>query len=128
MLHRTNLRLFRATFLLALAGVVQGCGVPPPADPDRPKPITSDERVKGYEDCWAAFNQKKWDEFKLCYAPNATVRQLGFGAQSQVSGPAAIAASAEDFAKSFPDVHADGQLILVNGTHRGRRVPLERHR
>jgi len=40
-MHRTNVRLFRATFLLALAGVVESCGVPPPADPDKPKPITA---------------------------------------------------------------------------------------
>jgi len=82
--------------------------------------------VKGYQDCWTAFNQKKWDEFKLCYAANATVRQLGFGVQSQVSGPAAIAASSQDFAKSFP-MCTGRPANSCQRNPRGRRVFLKRH-
>ena len=108
-----------AMLFLGLAGLASACSSPAPApapkeQPAAPKPITADERVKWYQGCWDAFNQKKMAELKQCYAGNATALD---GAGKTVTGPDAIIASAEDFVKTFPDVRGDGQLILSNGTH-----------
>jgi predicted ester cyclase len=83
--------------------------------PATPKPITAEERLKWYRNCWNNRNDKKWDEFKKCYAANATSQQVGYG--KDLTGPDAIVESSVEFAKSAPDVHGEGQLILVNGPH-----------
>ena len=112
-----------AALLLGLAGLASACNSPQPAEPAKnqtaapvPKPITADERVKWYQDCWNDFNGKKWDDFKKCYADNATSLQLGYG-KPNTTGPDAIVGSSADFGKSFPDGQGDGQLTLVNGPH-----------
>ena len=112
-----------AALLIGLAGFASACNSTPPAEPAKnqaaapaPKAITPEERVKWYQDCWENFNGKKWDEFKKCYAENATSLQLGYGKPS-TTGPDAIVGSSIDFGKSFPDGRGDGQLILVNGPH-----------
>ena len=112
-------RFATAAVLLGWIGLFSSCSSPPPApapkdQPVAPKPITAEERVKWYQDCWEDFNQKKWTEFQQCYAPTAT-SQDGMG--RTLHGPDAIAADSENFAKGVPDVRGDGQLILVNGTH-----------
>jgi hypothetical protein len=56
----------------------------------------------------------KWDDFKKCYADNATSSQAGYG-KPDVTGADAIVAGSQNFAKSFPDGMGEGQLILVNG-------------
>src|SRR6185295_9397123 len=56
------------------------------------------------------------DEFKQCYATNASSEQYGYG-KPTVSGPDAIVASSQDFKKLAPDGHGEAQLILVNGAH-----------
>jgi predicted ester cyclase len=109
--------------VLVFVGLVSAssCTSPEPAPanvkeaPATPKPITAEERVKWYQDCWGDFNDKKWDEFKACYAAGATSQQLGYG--KDVTGPDAIVSSSVEFAKAAPDVHGEGQLILVNGPH-----------
>src|ERR1041385_6765373 len=110
---------FAAVSLSILAGLVSACSSPEPASavkdqPAVPKPPTAEERVKYYQDCWAAFNQKKWDELKTCYASNA-VSQDASG--KTMNGSDAIVADGRNFAMSNPDVKGDGQLILVNGNH-----------
>ena len=81
-----------------------------------PKPISAEERVKWYQQCWNYFNDKKWSDFRQCYADNATSQQLGYG-KSVLSGADAIVASSQGFAKMAPDGRGAAQLILVNGTH-----------
>jgi predicted ester cyclase len=88
---------------------------PSPTPAATPTPITAEERVKWYRECWGDFNDKKWDEFKTCYAATATSQQVGYG--KDLTGPDAIVGSSVDFAKAAPDVHGEGQLILVNGPH-----------
>jgi predicted ester cyclase len=108
---------------LVFAGLVSAssCTSPEPAPPPvkeaaaTPKPITAEERVKWYQDCWSDFNDKKWDAFKTCYAAGATSQQLGYG--KDATGPEAIVGSSAEFAKAAPDVRGEGQLILVNGPH-----------
>lgn len=104
--------------ILGLAGLVSGsCSSPGPSPTPAPTPkaITAEERVKWYQDCWSDFNDKKWDEFKGCYAANVTSQQVGYG--KDVTGPDAIVAGSVAFAKAAPDVRGEGQLILVNGPH-----------
>ena len=99
---------------LALAGLVSACGSRQPPAP--PKPLTTEDRIKWYQACWSDFNEKKWDDFKKCYAPGATSQQIGYG-RPYVTGPAEIVAASQDFEKSLPDVRGEGQLILINANH-----------
>src|SRR2546422_858837 len=104
-------------FALALGGLVSACGSPQPKEsPVPPKPLTAEERVRWYQTCWTDFNEKKWDDFKTCYAPVATSQQSGQG-KPYLTGPAEIVAAWQDFEKSFPDIRGEGQLILINGNH-----------
>ncbi len=104
-------------FALALGGLVSACGSPQPKEsPVPPKPLTAEERVRWYQTCWTDFNEKKWDDFKTCYAPIATSQQPGQG-KPYLTGPAEILAAWQDFEKSFPDIRGEGQLILINGNH-----------
>src|SRR5436190_24258240 len=106
---------------MGLGALASACSSPKPAEPAKdqaaaPKPISADERVKWYQDCWGDFNGGKWDEFKQCYAANATSAQYGYGMPS-VSGPDAIVMSSQDFKTFAPDGHGEAQLILVNANH-----------
>src|SRR5439155_16424758 len=104
-------------FALALGGLVSACGSPQPKESlVPPKPLTAEERVRWYQTCWNDFNEKKWDDFKTCYAPVATSQQPGQG-KPYLTGPAEIVAAWQDFEKSFPDIRGEGQLILINGNH-----------
>src|SRR6516162_1496200 len=108
-----------ATLLMCLAVLGTACSANQPAPPPKaetaavPKVITPEERVKWYQDCWSDFNDRKWDEFKKCYAPSAKSQQQGYGKES-ASGPDAIVAGSQDFGKAFPDGRGEGQLILIN--------------
>ena len=105
--------------LLVLAA---GCGSSEPAAPAKdqamatsPAPsVTDADRLAFYQRCWQLFSAHNYAEFKTCYAGNATSQQIGYG-KPNVSGSDAIVASTEAFAKAFPDVSGEGQLILVNG-------------
>jgi len=111
-----------ATLLMCLAVLGSACSANQPAPPPKaetaaaPKVVTPEERVKWYQDCWNDFNEKKWDDFKKCYAPTATSVQAGYG-KEKATGPDAIVGSSQDFTKSFPDGKGEGQLILINGNH-----------
>ena len=118
-MHQLKQIMGRALFL-ALAGVAFACGSPAPAPPAKetaaPKPITAEERIKWYQDCWTDFNERKWDAFTKCYGDSATSQQWGYG-KTSVTGAAAIVAASQEFSKSSPDGRGQPQLILVNGNH-----------
>jgi predicted ester cyclase len=108
-------------FAVALAGLVCACSSPQPSTPPKqqpaaPNPLTPEGRVKRYQDCWNDFNEKKWEEFTNCYADKATSQQPGYGKPS-ATGPTAIVAASQNFAKTFADARGEGQLILINGSH-----------
>ena len=114
--HKHNITV---ALLFAAVGLLTACGSPEPAKPaDGSKaavnPVTDQDRVQWYQDCWNDFNAHKWDDFKKCYADNATSAQGGYG-KADLTGPDAIVAGSQDFAKSFPDGMGEPQLILVNG-------------
>jgi predicted ester cyclase len=131
-----NLGTFAA---LSLVGAVAcGCGqqepaaaplpAPPPAtaavtsaappvevakEEPKPVPLTPEQKVKAYQDGWAAFNAKDFAKFQSIWADNATSTMLDMGPPKV--GAAAIADDAKSFATAFPDVTGEHELTLVNG-------------
>jgi len=133
-----NLGTFAA---LSLVGsVVCGCGqqepaaaplpAPPPApvaaapapppveakkEEPKPVPLTAEQKVKIYQDGWAAFNAKDFAKFQGIWADNATSEMLDMGPPKL--GPAAITENAKGFSTAFPDGTAELELTLVNGNN-----------
>jgi len=107
-----------ASLLLAAVAVAARSSQPSTSSDEKKtasaNPVTDQDRVQWYQDCWNNFNMHKWDDFRKCYADNATSQQGGYGA-AEVTGADNIIASSKDFAKSFPDGAGEPQLILVNG-------------
>jgi len=130
-----NLGCFAA---LSLVGLV-GCGqqepaaaplAPPPAatiapaapmveakkEEPKPVPLTTDQKIKFYQDGWAAFNAKDFAKFQAIWADTATAEGLDMG--PPMVGPAAIVeGGAKGFATAFPDSTGEVQLTLVNGNN-----------
>jgi predicted ester cyclase len=108
--------------LMGFVMLIPACSSPQPGTSEKDQPAavsapkTSEQIVKWYQGCWNDFNEKKWDDFKKCYANNATSQQAGYG-KLNVSGPDAIVSASQDFMKTFPDGRGEGQLILINGNH-----------
>ncbi len=122
--HKKSAALASLTvgILMGLATLIPACSSPQPATSAREQPATpstpktQEEIAKWYQDCWNDFNEKKWDDFKKCYASNATSQQAGYG-KLNVTGPDAIVSASQDFMKTFPDGRGEAQLILINGNH-----------
>jgi len=80
----------------------------------KPVPLTADQKVKFYQDGWAAFNAKDFAKFQAIWAENATSEALDMG--PPLVGPAAITETGtKNFATAFPDGTGEIQLTLVNG-------------
>ena len=106
---------------LGFGAFASACHSPQPANETASRPETNQlgraaEVVPGL---LGRFQRRQMDEFKQCYATNATSEQYGYG-KPTVSGPDAIAASSQNFKKLAPDGHGEAQLILVNGSHIAR--------
>ena len=131
-----NLGTFAALSLVGLAacGQQEPAATPLPAPPSatvaalppvppaeakkeeqKPVPLTAEQKVKAYQDGWAAFNAKDFAKFQSIWADNATAEILDMG-QPKV-GPAAIADNAKNFAAAFPDVTGELELTLINGNN-----------
>src|SRR6188768_1776714 len=54
----------------------------------KPAPLTSEQKIKAYQEGWAAFNAKDFAKFQGIWAENATSEMLDMGAP--LVGPAAI--------------------------------------
>ena len=105
-----------------VAAMLVACGSPPAptpvaATPPPPKPLTDQDRVQRYQECWGYYNDKKFDQLKDCYDPSAAANQIGYGRGEMINGAGAIVATSEQFARFSPDIRSDAQLILVNGNH-----------
>lgn len=114
------IRINRILTLALLVGALTACSsqspppVAAPAAPPAPKTFDTAALVKWYQDCWADFNDRNFDALKNCYASDATSTQLG-GNKTELTGAADIIAESQNFAKQFPDVRGEQQLILVHG-------------
>src|SRR5450432_2203271 len=81
----------------------------------KPVPLTPEQKVKAYQDGWAAFNAKDFAKFQSIWADNATADMLDMGPPKV--GPAAIADDAKGFASAFPDATGELELTLINGNN-----------
>jgi predicted ester cyclase len=82
----------------------------------KPVPLTAEQKVKFYQDGWAACNAKDYPKFLSLWADGATSEALDM--RPPVVGPQAILeAGAKNFASGFPDGHAEIELTLVNGNN-----------
>lgn len=79
-------------------------------------PLTAEQKVKAYQEGWAAFNAKDFAKFQAVWAENAQSEMLDMG--PPLTGPAAITETgAKGFANGFPDATGEAQLTLVNGNN-----------
>jgi predicted ester cyclase len=79
-------------------------------------PLTAEQKIKGYEAGWAAFNAKDFAKFQAIWAPEATSEMLDMG--PPLLGPSAIVEQgAKGFASAFPDATGELELTLVNGNN-----------
>lgn len=107
--------------VIAVCGLVIGAigcessqPAPQPQTQAAPKAVSDADRVAFYQDCWKLFSTHDFAKFKGCYADTAVSMQSGYGSP-KVTGPDAIVNSSMEFAKAFPDIAGEGQLILVDG-------------
>ncbi|HYQ28722.1 MAG TPA: nuclear transport factor 2 family protein, partial [Polyangiaceae bacterium] len=67
---------------------------PPPAaveakkEEPKPVPLTAEQKIKAYQEGWAAFNAKDFAKFQGMWAENATSEVMDMG--PPLTGPAAI--------------------------------------
>ena len=119
--------------LLALAGCAEQEPAvvplaPPPAaaapapvaeakkEEPKPVPLTAEQKVKIYQEGWAAFNAKDFAKFQATWAEGATSEMLDMG--PPLVGPAAITETgAKGFSAGFPDANGEIELTLVNGNN-----------
>lgn len=95
---------------------------PPPAaveakkEEPKPVPLTAEQKIKAYQEGWAAFNAKDFAKFQGMWAENATSEVMDMG--PPLTGPAAITETgAKGFASGFPDATIEPQLTLINGNN-----------
>jgi steroid delta-isomerase-like uncharacterized protein len=78
------------------------------------KPMTGDELGKRFVQCWGFYNDAKWDDFKGCYANDATSETPGTDMPKMV-GAGAIADDTKTVKTAIPDDKGENLLVLVNG-------------
>lgn len=89
---------------------------PSPTPPPTPPPMTAEQSVDWYKKCWGLLNDKSWDAFQSCYAPDATSDAVDSG-MPPVSGSAAIIGAKKASLAGTPDARGDVQLIVANGNN-----------
>lgn len=87
-----------------------------PAAAPKPAPLTAEQKVKLYQDGWAAFNAKDWAKFSTVFADDVTHEDVDMGAP--ITGKdAMVEKSAKAWAGAFPDGTGELELTLVNGNN-----------
>jgi predicted ester cyclase len=82
----------------------------------KPAPLTAEQKIKFYQDGWAAFNAKDWAKFGTVWADDATHEELDMG--PAVSGKdAVVEKGAKNIATAFPDATGELELTLLNGNN-----------
>jgi predicted ester cyclase len=116
--------------LVAAVVVLVGCGKKkpqegiepsPPVAPvgsaaPAPKPLTGEELAKHFDDCWGMWNAGKYDDFKGCYAADASREVPGSGMPT-AAGAAAVVESTKLLKTGMPDLKGEPMLELVDGQH-----------
>ena len=86
---------------------------PPPA---APKPVSPEDLAKRLDECWGLWNAGKYDDFKGCFAPDATSEMPGSG-MPVATGAAAVVEATKMLKPAFPDLKSELQLQLIDGNH-----------
>jgi hypothetical protein len=116
-----NVRFRRVARLLSLAAplgvlaISSACSSSEPPPPPAPAMKSAEARVQWYQDCWAHYNNKAWDQFQTCYAENATSEGVDAPMPPR-SGRAAIIDFAKQETAAFTDRRGDPVLVLGNGS------------
>jgi predicted ester cyclase len=76
--------------------------------------LTGEQLDAWYQQCWAQFNEAKWDEFSKCYAENAVAHEAG-NPKAYEGRASVIEGTAKNIKTAFPDGKGELQLTLVNG-------------
>ncbi len=98
-----------------VAAPVAVATAPAPAPAPLP-PLTADERAKGFEACWGAFNAKDFTKLGACYAETGTSENVDSGFPV-FNGRAEIIKNTQGFATEYPDANGELELTLVNGNN-----------
>jgi predicted ester cyclase len=101
---------------VACGGAPRPAASASPSAPPKPAPMTAEQSVDFYRNCWDLFNAKAWDSFQNCYTPDATSESVDSG-QPPAKGRAAIIEAAKATVAPNPDVHGELQLVLASGQH-----------
>jgi predicted ester cyclase len=80
----------------------------------KPVPLTPDQKLKFYQDGWAAFNAKDLTKFQTIFAENATSEHLDMG-PPLVGATNIIEQGMKPFQTAFPDTTGELELTLLNG-------------
>ncbi len=125
-----NMQRMMAVLAIALLGATPGCKkkddnkeapkvaeptTPTPPTPEPPKPLEGEALAAHYQQCWDAWNQRKWDDFAGCYADDAVSENVGAPMTPKHDGRDAIVAFHKGFAEAMPDAKGAPQLTIVNG-------------
>lgn len=82
----------------------------------KPAPLTPEQKLKAYQEGWAAFNAKDFARFQSAWADNASSEMLDM--TPAVLGPSAIVdQDLKTFATAFPDGTGEVELTLLNGNN-----------
>lgn len=124
-----NMQRLMAVLAIALLGATPGCKkkdgnkeapktteqtAPTPPTPEKPKPLEGEALAAHYQQCWDAWNQRKWDDFGNCYAEDAVSEQAG-SPMPKAEGRDAIVARHKGYAEAMPDAKGGPQLTIVDG-------------
>jgi len=77
-------------------------------------PLTADQKVKFYQEGWAAFNTKDLAKFQAIWAENATSEHLDMGPPI-VGGSNIVEQGIKPYVTAFPDTTGEVELTLLNG-------------
>jgi predicted ester cyclase len=96
------------------AGTAGSAGSADQVEPPEPAAKTPEELAARYQECWGFWNDGKLDDFKTCYASDATGEEPGTG-MPPAQGADAVVAQTQMFKKAFPDAKGELQLVMVSG-------------
>lgn len=87
-----------------------------PADPTpEVKELTAEDKLKIWEDCWAAADAKDADKLAACYHDDAMVRIVDSVPPMEAKGPKAAMEMYKGFWTAFPDGKHTMAMVAING-------------
>lgn len=98
------------------AAVATGSGSAAPEVKQTEKVAATPElKLKRYQECWAAFNGGKYDDFAGCYTPDGVREQVDSIPELTANGPDGIIQMAKGQKAAFPNLQVTPQIVIVAG-------------